>query len=307
MAATLVGSIRIPAAFCGIYGHKSSETALARSGHFPGPNSPNWAFSMAVQGPMARSAEDLELALDVVAGPEIGEDVAWRLVLPPARHDELRSFRVAILPGVPWLPVDREICDALERLASSLTAARAWVAIAQPAGFGDLRELCGVYLSMLGATSESPPVGDHEVNETGWDQEFVAAWVRGRQASAGEYLGLHGARERFRAAYRAFFRDWDVLLAPANIVNAFPHTDEHYAHRGLDVDGQMVPYECQAVYPGLGNLSGQPATAFPIGLTKTGLPIGLQAIGPYLEDRTPIRFAALVAEMIGGFRAPAGY
>ncbi|MGH2532847.1 MAG: amidase [Thermomicrobiales bacterium] len=299
-----VGSIRIPAAFCGVYGHKSSETALARSGHFPGPNSPNWAFAMAVQGPMARSADDLDLALGVVAGPEVGEDVAWRLVLPPARQTRLAGYRVAVLPDIPWLPVDREIRDALERLASSLSAAGARVAVAQPDGFGDLRDFFGVYLSLLGATSEAPSVGDHEVNETGWDQEFVAAWVRGRRASAGEYLGFHGARERFRATYRTFFRAWDVLLAPANIVNAFPHTDQHYAHRRLDVDGRAVPYEYQAVYPGLANLTGQPSTAFPVGLTERGLPIGLQAIGPYLEDRTPIRIAALVADEIGGFRAP---
>ena len=60
-------------------------------------------------------------------------------------------------------------------------------------------------------------------------------------------------------------------------------------------------------YPALATLAGQPATAFPVGRTSGGLPMGLQAIGPYLEDRTPLRFAALVAQEIGGFARPPGY
>src|SRR6185503_10269961 len=95
------GSIRVPAAFCGVYGHRPSETAMPRSGQLPFPPMPNAAVVMGVQGPMARSAPDLEVALDVAAGPEAGEDVAWRLAIPPARHARLGEFRVAVLPPVP--------------------------------------------------------------------------------------------------------------------------------------------------------------------------------------------------------------
>ena len=82
---------------------------MPRSGQFPMPPMPNAAVVMGVQGPLARSADDLELALDVAAGPEVGEDVAWKLVIPPARRERLRDFRVAILPPVDWVPVDSEI------------------------------------------------------------------------------------------------------------------------------------------------------------------------------------------------------
>ena len=70
------GAIRVPAVFCGVYGHRPSETALPRSGQFPMPPLPNAAVVMGVQGPLARSADDLALALDVAAGPDAGEDVA---------------------------------------------------------------------------------------------------------------------------------------------------------------------------------------------------------------------------------------
>src|SRR5581483_10119118 len=143
------GSIRVPAAMCGVFGHRPSETALARSGHYPGSTLPNWATVMGVQGPLARSAEDLELAFDVASGPEIGEDVAWRLAIPPARHERLAGFRVAVLPRIPWVPLDDEIAAAQQRLADSLAAAGATVKAALPPEFGNLREHHKTYLSLL--------------------------------------------------------------------------------------------------------------------------------------------------------------
>jgi amidase len=305
------GSIRVPAAFCGVYGHKPSETALARGGHFPAPPSPNPAVSMAVQGPLARSAEDLEVALDAVCGPEAGEDVAWRLAVPPARHERLADYRVAVLPPLPDVPVDDEILAAQERLATVLARAGARVQAARPDGFHDFRDYGRVYLSIFAAVSGTgrPPEERRAAaaasRATGRPED--AAWADGIEASASQYILWHGERERYRAAYRAFFAGWDVLVAPANVVNAFPHTDAPWAERRLDVNGAPVPYNRQFVYPALANLTGQPATAFPAGLTRGGLPIGLQAIGPYLEDRTPIRFAGLVAREIGGFRPPPGF
>jgi amidase len=73
------------------------------------------------------------------------------------------------------------------------------------------------------------------------------------------------------------------------------------------VNGRAVPYDYGLVYPALSTVAGQPATAFPVGISRGGLPVGLQAVGPYLEDLTPIRFAALLARAFGGFRKPPGY
>jgi amidase len=157
-----------------------------------------------------------------------------------------------------------------------------------------------------GQTREECHERAEAIRQSSDDLEDLAK-ADGIEASAWDYIGWFARRESHRAALRAFFAQWDVLLTPANIVNAFLHTDEPYEERRLDVNGETVRYSRQAFYPSLGNLSGHPATVFPAGLTRSGLPIGLQAVGPYLEDRTPIRFAALVARESGGFRSPPGY
>jgi amidase len=310
------GSIRVPAAFCGIYGHRPSDGALPRSGQFPFPPLPNSAMMMAVQGPLARSVEDLELAFDAVAGPDVGDDVALTLSLPRARRERLADFRVAVLPPIPWVPLAHEVSAALERFVEQLAKHGCTVARTQPDGLGDQREAYALYLTLLTAvTSAASP---KELRERRLellrqrDDEDAAAQIRALEGWAGDYLTWNGARERIRASYRAFFRSWDVLICP----NFYGLPFEHFSHPWppnpavrtmLTVDGNPVPYDLGLFYPSIATLPGQPATAFPVGLSASGLPIGLQAIGPYLEDRTTLRFAALVAREWGGFRPPPNY
>ena len=311
------GSIRVPAVFCGIYGHRPSETLLPRSGQFPIPPLPNPAVVMGVQGPLARSAEDLELALSVLAGPDVGEDVAWRVSLPPARRDRLGDFRVAVLPPIPWLPVDDQIRAAQDDLMRRLAGLGCVVKEAQPEGLGDHREYHGFYRTLLaavtGARMDAETRRQRAAMFRAAGDDLSLAHARGFEGSAGDYILWHGRREQHRAAWRAFFREWDVLLAPAINVLAYPHIPRAWPADNSDltltfaVNGQAVPYLHALCYPAVSTVPGQPATAFPVGLSREGLPIGLQAIGPYLEDLTPIRFAARLAREIGGFRKPAGY
>jgi amidase len=281
------------------------------------PPPANAAVVMGVQGPLARSAEDLELALSVLAGPEVGEDVAWRVSLPPARHERLGDFRVAVLPPIPWLPVDEQIAAALEGLASRLGRLGCTVKHAQPDALGDHREHHALYRTLLSAVTGARV--DAEVRQQRiamWrraDDDFARATVRGLEGTAGEYILWNGRREQYRAAWRAFFRDWDVLLSPAINVLAYPHIERAWPADDSDmtltftVNGRPVPYMHGLVYPAVSTVAGQPATAFPVGRSREGLPVGLQAVGPYLEDLTPIRFAALLAREIGGFARPPGW
>jgi amidase len=272
---------------------------------------------MGVQGPLARSAEDLELGFDVVAGAEIGEDVAWRLSVPPPRRERLADFRVAVLPPVDWVPVDGEIAAAQEQLVSRLARIGCQVAVVPPGHLGDHRAAFALYLTLLETITSAglPPDGRRqriEVLRTR-DDEWTAALRRALESAAPDIVLWHGMRERGRAAWRAFFRDWDVVLAPAFFTPAFSHLERPWPatpeslSSSIEVDGRRVLYDLGLFYPAVATLPGHPATAFPVGLTGGGLPIGLQAIGPYLEDLTAIRFAALAAEELGGYVRPPGY
>jgi len=288
------GSIRIPAMFCGIYGHRPSETAVTRVGAVPASTRPNPAFFMGVQGPLARSADDLELALDVIAGPEVGEDVAWKLQLPPSRHGRLKDFRVAVLPQIDWCLIDDGLLGAQEAAAAALSGLGAKVAVAAP-DF-DLHEHHRNYMRLLDTLINSPLT----------PEQRAAAGLR-PPASSSEFISWIAGREVYREAYRAFFREWDILLCPTTIMPAFEHDDRPMAERTIVINGVERPFSGFLAYSGWATLSGQPSTAFPMGLNSRGLPLGLQAIGPYLEDRTTLRFASLMADECGGFERPPGF
>ena len=307
------GSIRVPAVFCGVYGHRPSETALPRSGQFPGSCLPNAAAVMGVQGPLARSAEDLELGFDAVAGAEVGEAVAWRLSLPAARHTRLADFRVAVLPHVSWVPLAAEVADAQERLIERLAAIGCKVSRVQPPLLGDHRDAFALYLTLVTAmtTADAPPERRQRRLErlrTRHD-DLSRAQLRALTGSAVDYLEWHASRERLRAAWRELFCSWDVLICPAFCRLAYPHLEHPWppdpaVATRFDIDGKPAPYDFGMFYPSVATLPGQPATAFPVELSRDGLPIGLQAVGPYLEDRTTLRFVALMAREWGGFRRP---
>jgi amidase len=311
------GSVRIPAAFCGIYGHKPSVTAVNGTGHFPGGILSNAATPIAVLGPLARQADDLDLALDVIAAPQEDDAVGWGINLPASRHERLREFRVAVLPALPWQPVDDEIVEALEELVVGLRTAGTEVTEAAPDLLGDMREYFRAYTSVISAISSLRLT----VDERHWQaercrslgDEMLDAWADGLEISGQQYIELFDRRAQYRASFRRFFGTTDILLSPVNIVNAYRHMDAPFPDRlmdedcRLDVNDESVIYDRQCVYPSLASFSGLPATAMPVGVGKSGLPVGLQALGPYLEDRTTIAFARAVEREFGGYRRPPRY
>ena len=233
------------------------------------PPMPNAAVVMGVQGPLARSAEDLELALSVLAGPDVGEDVAWRVKLPAPRHERLADFRVAVLPPIPWHPVDDQIEAALEDLASRLGRLGCAVRRAQPEILGDHREHHALYRSLLSAVT-SARVDEETRRQRVAMYEKVGRRVLARPparapGSARATTSLwNGRREQYRAGWRAFFQDWDVLLAPAINVLAYPHVERAWPPDDSDltltftVDGRPVPYLHGLVLPGAVH-GGRPA------------------------------------------------
>jgi amidase len=311
------GSIRVPAAYCGVYGHRPSETAVPKAGMYPTIDLENPAAVMTVQGPLARSAEDLELLFDVMAGPVIGEDVGWKLVLPEARHSRLRDFRVAVMPEMPWVKASSEMLDKVEALASFLSQRGAKVAQAMPAL--DSEKYFDAFLRLNAVMMPALELGKFyddyrrqiEVRQSRERRDAPThtpdVQSNGLATDVPGYLNMLFRREVRRERWRTFFKDWDVLIGPMALDAAFEHQTGAMAGRTLLIDGGTVPYLMNLTYPMWGTLTGQPSTAFPAGLNRAGLPLGLQAIGPYLEDRTTLRFAQLLEREWQGFVAPPGY
>jgi amidase len=303
------GSIRVPAAYCGVYGHRPSETAVPRAGAFPLADLPNAGFVMGVQGPLARSAVDLELLFDVVIGAVEGEDVAWRLELPAARGERLSDFRVAIMPPLSLVEPSSAMQAKVEELASFLSRAGAKVDRAMPDVDHD--EYFSDYVSTLMIiTSQGQSAAERRAradeSEKRGDPAGVAM-ARGLTSDAADYIAILGRREKARQAWRAFFADWDVLICPTALDAPFVHQSGPQDDRVLQIDDRSVPYLLNIVYPMWAIFAGQPATAFPAGLNDAGLPLGLQAVGPYLEDRTTLKFAQLLEQEWHSFQRPPGY
>ncbi|MDE1951009.1 MAG: amidase, partial [Burkholderiales bacterium] len=305
------GSIRIPSHFCGVYGHKASHGIVPHRGHIPGPPGSLQEVDIAVFGPMARSAEDLALGLGVLSGPSPERSPAWRLELPPPRKSRLADFRVAAWLGDPECPIDAAVRERLEAAVEALRRAGAKVdEAARPAhSFGDAMRVFRALLMSATSTGLPPPVFDELVRQAGSDAATPAGlFARNSTMRHRDWIRVNEERERQRRNWAAFFGDWDVLLCPVTPTPAIPHDHaEPPGVRKLLVDGQEHNYWGQTDWPGLAGAALLPATVAPLGCSAQGLPVGVQIVGPYLEDRTTIEFARLLGQVIGGYQAPPGY
>jgi amidase len=306
------GSLRTPAHFCGVFAHKPSLGLVPARGHTR-PRFPALPFEsdLAVVGPMARSAEDLALALALIAGPDdIASGIAYRLELPPPRRLRLADYRVLVVDAHPLIPTAAGVAGALDRLADNLGKTGARVARASPL-LPDLASSARIYARLLSSVFGAMlPVEDYRKTAAAAaalpsDDETLAAWrARGTVLSHRDWIAADGARARVRQQWRELFKEWDVVLCPPMPTAAFPHDHSaEQSRRRIVIDGKEHPYLDQVVWPGIATLAGLPATAAPIGFAD-GLPVGVQIIGPNLEDRTTIHFASLIERSFGGFIAP---
>ncbi len=316
LGSDLFGSLRVPAHCCGIFAHKPSHGLIPVRGHAP-PGTPELSVGadadLVVVGPLARSASDLMLALDVLAGPDDAQATAYRLELPRARHGRLADFRVLVLETHPLLPTSREVSSSIQQLAANLQRAGAIVADASPL-VPDLMQIAQTFewLLMAYVGANFPDVvyasrWDAAARLAAQDRSRAATRQRALVSSHRDWIRAHRTRIAISHQWRQFFREWDVVICPVLPTTAFPHQDAEIDQRTIDIDGHRIPYGFQAIWSGLASLSGLPATAMPIGLGNDGLPIGVQVIGPYLEDRTTLAFAQLAERQFGGFRAPPGF
>jgi amidase len=308
------GSIRVPSHWSGIVGHKPTFGIVPQRGHIPGPPGTLAEPDLNVCGPLARTVEDCEAMLDVLAGPTDDRAIAWTLALPPARHDRLADFRVAAWLDDPQCPVDSRVRALLERAVERLRAAGVTVDERARPDF-DLRDAERTYLELLYPIimATYPPEQFSAFAEMAGslahdDESPLARTARFGTARHREWLAANERRETYRARFAELFRRFDVLLAPVNVVPPIPHDhSEPFPARTITVDGAERSYLDLIAWVGPVTMCWLPATVIPIGPTDDGLPVGVQIVGPYLEDRTTLAFARLAQEVLGGVVAPPGF
>jgi amidase len=313
MGSDIGGSLRVPAFHCGVYAHKPTFALVPSRGHTPPPFPPlPLDRDLAVIGPMARSAADLSLLLDVIAGPDpLDTGVGYKLALPQPRHNELKSFRVLVIDSDPVLPTNKDVRGAIEKLASSLAKAGVSVARQSPL-WPDFAESSRLYMrlliSFLGAFFPPEAVADAQQRIAKLDPNDIslaAERLRGMLLSHRDWVLADGARARLRAQWRELFKTFDAVICPVMPTPAYPHDHSPDQNlRRINIDGKDYVYPDQLAWAGIATLPGLPATAIPIGFSPDGLPVGVQIVGPWLEDRTPLRLAELIEREFGGFVPP---
>ena len=286
-ASDLVGSIRIPAGSCGVYGLKPSVGIVPLTGFQPpGPPAPPSEMTyMSAVGPLARSPHDLRTALRVTAGPEGQAAKAYSWALSPSRHGRLEDFRVGFVLDDERFPVSSEVAAPLSDAVDALARAGATLVEGWPDGVDPARS----YESF----------GFHV-------RAFFAFQEPGRDfAKLSEFVDHENHRMASRAAWNRYFGDVaDVFLCPVNFAPAFPHDERPFEERTIATPEGERPYDDQAFWVSHASLPGLPAVAAPVGRTPGGLPVGVQIVGPLYEDYTAIAFAERLGGVLGGYERP---
>jgi len=303
------GSVRLPAHFAGVCGHKPSFGIVPQRGYVDHVSYGVSDADINVVGPLARTVDDLTLLFDVLTGPRAELVDGWSLELPKARGTAA-ELRVAAWLDDPACPVSTEVSQVLEVMARTIEEDGLRVdRTARPEHpFEDVRE---VGLPLISAAT-SPARTDEEFEELrGVLADPVSADAVLRMRAGGTAMAhrdwslLAERREKNRQSWGRFFRDHDVLLAPVSFAPAFEHQHGGNLYtRSLVVDGVERPYADLIVWTSQFGYVYLPATVVPVGWTDAGLPVGVQVVGPFLGDRTTLEFAGYLERLLGGYRVP---
>jgi len=318
MGSDIGSSIRSPAAFCGVYGHKPTYGIVPVLGMgLPDEHlTHDYAIKtdLLVTGPLARSAEDLALAMEVVVQPGRPQRKAVKIELPPPRRQSLKDYRIGVWIDDPLFGPDRDVGDRLQHAVDALAKAGAQVVDRRPdldfAGcfrvYTELLTLASVHMKPQGDIDQLLALSRATTDEA--RKHPLYDYARSTARTHREWKFLHGARAMMRKKWDDYFGDVDVMLCPVARVAAFPHDHTTFSERTTRLDDRDLSHaEVVMPWAGLITMAYLPSTVAPVGLTPGGLPVGVQIVGPYLEDRTPIHVAQLMKDVTGGFTPPPGF
>ena len=256
---------------------------------------------------MARSIDDLKLGLDIMAGPNRWEHPAWRLKLPAPRRRTLKEYRVAAWLDDPRCRVEPEVRELLERAANTLAGEGATVDYEARPAF-TLEKAVDTFSALLNAALAGGVDREHLEHYATTTGDTPAARTRRLLAMRHrEWLTYNERRLQMRRRWEEFFTRWDAILLPVMPCPAITHDhSEPMASRTVVLGGEQRSYWDLTAWMAPAGACYLPATVVPVGLSN-GLPVGIQIVGPYLEDRTTLDLAKRLLAMMGGCPRPAGF
>ena len=305
-------SIRNPAHYCGVYGHKPTFGIVSGQGQaLPGIVAEP---DIAVVGPLARSADDLAVALNVIAGPDDIDQTGWQVRLPKPEKKKFSDYHIAVIYTDPEAEVDDEVQNSIQNLVAFLAKNKVKVREnARPKI--DSREAHRNYIQLLrAATSGALTPEEFRMNSEAFktlnpsDESYRAQMIRAQAMHHKDWLSLNESRHRMRLAWAKFFREYDLLLCPTATTTAFPHNQNGERwERMVMVNGKPQPSTTQMFWAGYSCNVYLPSTVAPAGFSSNGLPVGVQIIGPQYGDHSCIHFARLLEREFQGFSPPTGF
>ncbi|MCO5120705.1 MAG: amidase [Burkholderiaceae bacterium] len=311
LGSDLGGSIRMPAAFCGVTGLKPSWGIVSQEGHFAGATESDDEMDLLTIGPLSRHAEDLNLLLDVLMGPVSRDAGAWQIRLPESGNQEFENLRLAVWLDDDSYPVDHEIKDALQRMTENLAA---WGARTVRIGNPDvsLKDIYDTFYDlMVGIASAS--LGKESLQRFQFERErgksspddYYFRYARACTQSHKDWLDRRAVQHGIKKNWDRLFLDFDFMICPVTLTTAFRHDSKVPPHkRSIDVNGVETPYMDIMSWASIATLSHLPALTLPVAMSSQGLPIGVQIIAPYLHDKSLIAFARKIQEILGPCRFP---
>ncbi|MER5889532.1 amidase family protein [Streptomyces sp. NPDC001941] len=301
----LAGSLRLPAAYCGVYALRTSRGTMPvvpTRGHIPRP--PGWLSSsdMLSLGPIARTAEDLDVLLDVIAAPSPADSTAWSVSLPAPAKTRLGQYRVGLWADDDFCRVDAATRTLLGQVAHAVrTAGAALDDATRPVDFAQSNLLFErlMYATSAATTSDEAFAGEVKAAESVDPGSPAAHFLKSRTMRHRDWARADEDRQKLRQAWAAYFAAHDVLITPAAPTAAvLDQTAVPSNERYITVDGAKRGYFEQTSWLNLASPVGLPAVVMPTGRTADGLPLSIQIIGPYLADRTVIAVAKLLSEVL---------
>lgn len=310
----LAGSLRLPAAYCGVYALRTSRGAspiVPTRGHIPRP--PTWLTSsdMLTLGPIARNAADLELLLDVIAAPGPADGAAWTINLPTPKLTSLSQYRVGIWADDAYCRVDAATRALLDQVARAVRCAGATVdETTRPVNLADSDK---AFQRLMYATASAT------ATDAGFEADIQAAekipaddpsglYLHSRTMRHRDWLRAEEDRQKLRTNWADYFTKHDILITPAAPTAAVEdQTATPVPQRYITVDGNKRSYYDQTTWLNMASPVGLPSIVVPAGMTKDGLPLAFQIIGPYLGDRTVIAAAKHLARLLPTTATPPAF